>query len=230
MAASPESITVKGEKLPPLELRGILDPWRDVNEKAKVRILSGNGGVTGLIPPNLSFGYKQSYSQPFAQILGSFNTGLVAMQELLDSGKSADYSAVLQEMKNQVWGGGDAISFSLPLFYVARWGARVDVVEPIKRLVAMTAPRAAGRGSITVLEKEISGTSVAPPPVVSIEIGEIISLKRAIISSVDVQFPTNVVDGNGQPNEALVTLAVSSHKMFLSNDTEVTFLGGILNT
>lgn len=231
MAKAPAAkVTATGEKYPKIELRGILDPWADVSEKNKVRILSGDGGVTGLVPPGLQFGYTQDYTPPFATILSQFNTGFVAIQELMNKGQASDYSLVLQEMKTQVWGGGSDINFSLPLFYVARAGAQVDVVNPIRRLVAMSAPQAAGRATLEFLEKQVTGTSVAPPPAVSIEIGNVISLTRAIIGSVTVQLPTNVVDSRGQPNEALVTLQVKSHKMFLSNDSEVKFLGGILNT
>lgn len=208
----------------------VIDPWYDVSERAKVRIAAaGVGGVTGLVPESFGFSFKNDYKQPFADILSSFNTGLVAAQELLAKGGKVDFTATLQEMKRSVWGGSSQLSFSLSLFYLARRGATVDVVNPIKRLIELSAPSTAVRGELEFADRAMSATVVKPPPIVQLEIGYILRLKKAIIENVEVQLPTNVTDFNGQPNEAMVTLSISSHKMFLADDTEVDLMGGTIN-
>lgn len=208
----------------------IIDPWFDMPERAKVRIMGGDvGSVTGLVPEAFAFDFKNEYRQPFAQILASFNTGVVAAQELLAKGGKVDFTATLQELKRSVWSGGSQLSFSLALFYLARRGAQVDVVDPIKRLVALSAPSTAIREQGEFANRSMSATVVKPPPFVQIEIGDVLRLKKAIITSVSVSLPTNVTDLNGQPNEASVTLSVQTHKMFLADDTEVDFMGGTIN-
>lgn len=208
----------------------IIDPWFDVPERAKVRIQAADiGGVTGLVPESFTFDFKNDYMQPFAQILASFNTGLVAAQELLAKGGKVDFTATLQELKRSVWSGASQLSFSLALFYLARRGSQLDVVNPIKRLIALSAPSTAIRVSGEVADRAMSATVVKPPPVVQIEIGDVLRLKRAIITNVSVNLPTNVTDFNGQPDEALVTLGIQTHKMFLADDTEVDFMGGTIN-
>ena len=213
-----------------LEPGPIIDPWYDVPERSKVRIMAaGVGGVTGLVPEAFVFSFKNDYAQPFAQILASFNTGVVAAQELLAKGGKVDFTATLQELKRSIWSGASQLSFSLALFYLARRGAQLDVVNPIKRLVTMSAPSTAVRKQVEFADRAMSATVVKPPPIVQIEVGDVIRLKKALITDVSVNLPTNVTDFNGQPNEALVTLGVQTHKMFLADDTEVDFMGGSIN-
>ena len=214
----------------PLTPGPIIDPWYDVPERAKVRIrATGIGGVTGLVPESFSFNFNNEYKQPFAQILASFNTGFVAAQELLAKGGKVDYSAILQELKRSVWTGSSQLSFNLRLFYLARRGSTIDVVNPIKRIIALSAPTTAVRKEGRVSDRAMSATVVKAPPIVQIEIGDVLRLKKAIITSVTPGLPTNVTDFNGQPNEATVDLTIKTHKMFLADDTEVDFMGGAIN-
>ena len=214
----------------PLLLEPIIDPWFDVPERAKVRIMAADiGGVTGLVPESFTFDFDNDYRQPFAQILASFNTGVVAAQELLAKGGKVDFTLTLQELKRSVWSGSSQLKFSLALFYLARRGSRLDVVNPIKRLIAMSAPSTAVRAAAEFKDRAMSATVVKPPPIVQLEVGDVLRLKKAIIRNVSIALPTNVTDLNGQPNEAVVTLGIETHKMFLADDTEVDFMGGTIN-
>ncbi len=208
----------------------IIDPWYDVPERGKVRIMAPDiGGVTGLVPEQFAMDYGNTYEQPFAQILSSFNTGVVAAQQLLNKGGKVDFTATLQELKRAVWSGASQLRFNLNLFYLARRGATIDVVNPIKRLLKLSAAGTAIRGETEFAERQVSATVVKPPPLVHIEIGYILRCKKAAITNVTVTLPTNVTDFNGQPNEAMVTLQIVTNKMFLADDTEVEFMGGQLN-
>lgn len=208
----------------------IIDPWYDISERSKVRIMAPDvGGVTGIVPEQFTFDYGNTYEQPFAQILSSFNTGVVAAQQLLNKGGKVDFTATLQELKRAVWSGASQLKFSLQLFYLARRGATVDVVNPIRRLLKLSAAGTAVRAGTEIAERSVSATVVKPPPLVHIEVGYILRCKKAAITNVSVQLPTNVTDFNGQPNEALVTLQIVTNKMFLADDTEVDFMGGMIN-
>lgn len=212
----------------------IIDPWYDVPERSKVRIRSDDvGGVTGLVPESFGFSWNNSYRQPFGDILASFNTGVQIGQELGNklAGRrgEVDWTATLQELKRQIWTGSSTISFNLNLLYIARRGATLDVVNPIRRLTALAAPRTTVRKTTGEGEAAFSATVVNRPPVVQIEIGFMLRLKKAVIKTVNVTLPTNVTDIKGQPNEAMVSLGIESDRMFLSDDTEVDFIGSQVN-
>jgi hypothetical protein len=212
----------------------IIDPWYDMSERSKVRIMSrGIGGVTGLVPESFGFSWSNSYRQPFGDILASFNTGVQIGQELGNklAGRrgEVDWTATLQELKRQIWTGSSSIAFNLNLLYIARRGTTLDVVNPIRRLTAFGAPRTAVRVTTGKGEAAFSATVVNSPPIVQIEIGFMLRLKKAVIKTVNVAFPTNVTDVAGQPNEALVSLGIESDRMFLSDDTEVDFIGSQVN-
>lgn len=210
-------------------LSNIIDPWFDVAERAKIRILSTDiGGITGLMPKSLGLRYGNQFATPFAQILSSFNTGLVAAQQLLAKGGKVDFSATLQELKRQVWKGGSVLSTDITLLYIARRSAALDVVAPIRRLIQLSAGSTAVRGDAEIAGRSVSATVVKPPPVVHVEIGYTARLKKAVIKNVGINV-TNVSDATGQPNEATVTLSIETEKMFLSDDTEVELMGRSIN-
>jgi len=211
----------------------LIDPWYDVSERAKVRIMSDEvGGVTGILAPDsITFSYAQRYNPAFGSLMSSFNTGLVAMQQYLAKGGKVVATAYVQELQDLVWGGATNLSFSMTLLYVARRGSRLDVVAPIKRLIKMSA---SGVGTRFKDEKSkrtnLSATMILPPPKVSIEVGEMVSIKRAVIENVSINFPNSVTDLRGNPNEAKVTLSIKTQRVFLADDEDVVFMGGVLNT
>ena len=213
----------------------IIDPWYDVTERAKVRIqAAGVGGVTGIVPASLGINYSEDWRSPFGDIAARFNTGVQLGQEIVNRargrGGDVDWVPVLQELKSNIWAGGSSLLFSLVLFYVARRSATLDVVNPIKRLVKLSAPRTAIRKTYDAESGgALSATVLNRPPRVQIEIGYILRLKDAIITNVGINFPTDVTDFNGQPNEATVTLQIKTNKIFLSDDTQVDFMGGTIN-
>jgi len=213
----------------------IIDPWYDVPERAKVRIQApGIGGVTGLVPASFGLNYSNTWTAPFGDIAAKFNTGVQVGQQLANQargeGARVDWVPMLQELKSNIWAGGTSLKFHLDLFYVARRGATVDVVNPIKRLIAMTAPHTAVKKTIsTGRGGTFSATVINRPPKLQIEIGYVVRIKVAIIENVAISFPTNVTDFKGQPNEAMVGLDIKTDKIFLSDDTEVDFMGGSIN-
>lgn len=217
-----------------LELAPILDPWYDVSERAKVRIQAvGIGGVTGLVPTSFNLGYSNDWQAPFGDIAARFNTGVQVGQQLanraIGQGDRVDWAPMLQELKSNIWAGGSPLSFHLDLLYVARRGATIDVVDPVKRLVAMSAARTAVRKNVnTGRGGSFSATVVNRPPKVQIEVGYVVRVKVGIITNVSIAF-SNVTDFNGQPNEAMVGLDIQTDKIFLSDDTEVDFMGGTIN-
>lgn len=204
-----------------------IDPWFDVAERLKVRIsATGIGGVTGLMP-EISFSRSNKFVQIFGQFLSSFNTGFVAGQDFVSKkGASPDLAFMLQEMTNSTWQGSEALSFQLPLLYISRRGATLDVVNPIRKITQLSSPAVWGQASVTFLERTWTGTALRPPPYVHVEVGNVLSIQRAIITNVEMKL-SDVRDFAGQPTEALVTLTINTDRMFVDGDPNVNFIGNM---
>ena len=67
-----------------------------------------------------------------------------------------------------------------------------------------------------------SATQVNAPEPVEVELGYISSMSAVVITSFDVQW-SNLTDRNGISASALVTLQLSTRRVFLGDDEEVTF-------
>lgn len=200
----------------------ILDPWKDVSERHKVRILSGEfGGVTGLLPEGFSHSFSNTFEAPFADVLASFNTGLVAAQEYMAKGGKVDISARVKEMTSRIWSGSSEMKLSdISLFYLSRESALNDVMAPVRRLMQIGAPGIAVKKSVTVADRTLSGTVMKPPAPVMIELGYVLRMHAALITSLSVQW-SNVSDSDGIPMSAIVTISISGKRAYVFDDGEI---------
>lgn len=208
----------------------VIDPWSDVSERSKVRIYSPTfGGVSGLLPKTFSQSFSQEWLPPFGSILDSFNTGYQAALELLGKGDETIKSASLKEISTRLWAGGTVMGVNgITLLYVARESALKDVMQPVRRLMQMASPRSGLKASAETVGAATGGlikmgaTQVNAPEPVEVELGYISSMNAVVITSFDVQW-SNLTDRNGISASALVTLQLSTRRVFLGDDEEVTF-------
>lgn len=205
----------------------IIDPWRDVSERAKIRIYSPDyGGVAGLLPSTFSQNFSNSFDPPFGSVLSSFNTGYQAALELLGKGDETIKSVSLKELSTRLWAGGTEMGVGgITLLYVARESALKDVMQPTRRLMQMAAPRSGLKIEGEVAGRQRSATQVNAPTTVEVELGYITRMSAVFIDSYDVQW-SNISDRNGVPASSLVTLQMSTQRVFLADDEEVTFNDG----
>lgn len=198
----------------------VIDPWPDVPNRLKVRILNKNiGGVTGLMPKEVSAGFENQWKAPFSDIARGFNTGLKAGQELSSGSGVVDVTLNFKQLTNQIWEGTGAVSTNLNLVYISRReGAQKDVIDPVKMLLKLFGPAvnndlSTEGGSITMLK--------APQPVM-LEIGYVMAWREALPTSMSY-IVSNISDSKGLPTKITVTLGFKTDKCYVVGDPDIEF-------
>ncbi len=89
--------------------------------------------IIGWLTESFSFGTSSSWSSPFANPVGSEDGFLGSLGHIIGS------RWVTQGLSAQFWSGSDAVSFNLPLTFIAETGPQ-DLLTPIKSLYSLQLP------------------------------------------------------------------------------------------
>lgn len=109
-----------------------------VNPNYQVRIKQDANEVLAYVPETFQISVSSQFNQPFGQGLSNSTAGTAAKVMGLGALTS-------QSMTAQVWEGTQPIELTLELELVAEYDPKAEVLEPIKKLLAMTMPsRGAG--------------------------------------------------------------------------------------
>lgn len=112
-----------------------------VNPNYQVRIKQDANEVLAYVPETFQISVSSQFNQPFGQGLSNSTVGTAA--------KSFMGTALTsQSMTAQVWEGTQPIELTLELELVAEYDPKAEVLEPIKKLLAMCMP---SRGPTGVL-------------------------------------------------------------------------------
>lgn len=206
----------------------IIDPWPDVPNRSKIRILDRDlGGVTGLMPRQVSVGFTNQWNPAIGSIARSFNTGLKAAQEAVLGANNVDYTLDFKELSNQIWEGTSSMSTELKLMYISRKNdALTDVIDPIKLILQLCGPtvseKGLGRteGRIVPGGRVISATQLKQPRTFMLELGYAMAWRRTIPNSVSIVF-SNISDQFGTPTRADVSLRLTTDEPYVVDDPDV---------
>lgn len=188
----------------------LYDPWNDVEERYKVRIMSNFPpliGVVGLLPQTFTEEVASDWKSPYGGLFAAINQGYAAVKLL--TGLPNDVVLQFKAQSTQFWSNASPLRINgLKFLFLARKDAKTDVVEPSRALQGLCAPRAG------------SGLSpIKPPSEVSLEIGFVLFLESAIVKSVGIQWHAPL-DLQGIPTSAEVTLAVETRQAYVIDAEE----------
>lgn len=197
------------------------------NENYKVFIKQAGGGeVEAYVPETFQLSVNSAFGQPFGQGLNNSTIGTLS--------KIWGVALTSQSMTAQIWEGTQPIEITLELELVAESSPKNEVLEPIKKLLAMTMPSRGAAGSLLeppgpkykdiMIWKAFGGKG--PGGInkqITIRIGTFLLFDNVVIESVNTTF-YSMMHESGIPLRAVVAVTFKTFFIQLSDDLPNIFL------
>lgn len=197
------------------------------NENYLVRIKQAGGGeVEAFVPETFQLAVNSAFGQPFGQGLNNSTLGTMS--------KMFGVALTSQSMTAQIWEGSQPIEITLELELVAESNPKEEVLDPIKKLFAMTMPSRGGLGGLLeppgpkykdiMIWKAFGGKG--PGGVtkqITIRIGTFLLFDNVVIESVNTTF-YSMMHESGIPLRAVVAVTFKTFFVQLSDDIPNIFI------
>jgi hypothetical protein len=199
------------------------------NPNYKVRIAQQGGGkVEAYVPETFQLAVTSQFGQPFGQ--GISNSTVGTATKMLGLG-----ALTSQSMTAQIWEGTQPIEITLELELVAESSPKEEVLEPIKKLLAMTMPSRGGTGFlldppgpkyIDIKDwhafESAKGEGKANKQI-TVQIGTFLLFDNVVIESVNTTF-YSMMHESGIPLRAVVAMTFKTFFIQLSDDIPRIFM------
>lgn len=199
------------------------------NANYKVRIAQAGGGqVEAYVPETFQLAVTSQFGQPFGQGISNSTVGTAA--KMLGLG-----ALTSQAMTAQVWEGTQPIEITLELELVAESDPKAEVLEPIKKLLAMTMPSRGGSGFlldppgpkyVDIVDwhafEAAKGEGKAKKQI-TVQIGTFLLFDNVVIESVNTTF-YSMMHESGIPLRAVVAVTFKTFFIQLSDDIPRIFM------
>lgn len=186
----------------------------------KVIISAGGsiGNIKAWLPEEVELTIEQKYEEPFQQLR---NPLVEFVAEKFGVTTQWDVGAKF------VWMGSTPIQFTLSLIFIAETSVYTDIVEPIRKLMQLSAPRPPS-GNLMPMRPPVD-----PDHSVSMRIGKILYTEGILITSVNPMFSRPfVVDesvgAQGIPSRVPVAVTIQSKEIMRSDEVSSMFFPEVI--
>jgi hypothetical protein len=201
----------------------------EVNPNYRVRIQQMNGGkVEAYVPETFQLAVTSQFGQSFGQGISNSTVGTAA--------KAVGLGALTsQSMTAQIWEGTQPIEITLELELVAESNPKEEILEPIKKLLAMTMPSRGAGGFlldppgpsyIGLIDwhafENVKGEGKANKQI-TVQIGTFLLFDNVVIESVNTTF-YSMMHESGIPLRAVVAVTFKTFFIQLSDDIPDIFM------
>jgi hypothetical protein len=195
---------------PPTDTAGVTHPSGQSKYYIVIISSSIHGHVQAWLPDSIQISIRSNWGSIVSTELGAaFNWFTSAV---------LGHTLVSKKQTAQEWRGSEPLELVLPLHFFATQDSKIEVIEPIKRLMKMTLPRRNNSNSDSFLiapgpvpslfgkGETTTGPAEGAQDLINVYIGNYFRLTNVFISLMqNVEFKAKL-DKNGFPMEAVTTI------------------------